>query len=435
MAMERSPAQEKPTINQQCLPVVALFGDDAVDTMCVNALRMQGFQTKIGNSFEQIGQASVCPDVVFIDIDSCPDPIAFIKTISKNLSPDSTSSIVVMGSEFDNKKRRSLMNVGVCHFFTKPIDFQFVANTLKGLLRQTHNRVHPNSSSVISKHRFEQTDDLQTLLELTASITGQSFFNTAVQAISQRCQVPLVFIFRLDSEVQNGCKALAFWQQDHLVERSQLNLIDELGYLLKQTLIKKEDVACFRESAAEQFPQAQWLRDHAIESYIGLPLLSNSDKLLGQLAIMDWQPLVDTEYSIGLLQAFAKRVVAELQRLIMEEEIEKDKERLRIGQMYANIGTWDWNIVTGELVWTEQIAPLFGYRPGEVETSYKNFLAAVHPADRARVANAVNASVEYDVPYEIEHRVVWPDGTVRWLLEKGAVQRGCRKTYCIKQLS
>ena len=106
-----------------------------------------------------------------------------------------------------------------------------------------------------------------------------------------------------------------------------------------------------------------------------------------------------------------------------EQAAESAKERLRRGQIYANIGTWDWNIVTGELYWTERIAPLFGYPEGDLETSYDNFLAAIHPEDRQAVIDAVGACVERDAPYEIEHRVVWPDGTVRWLLERGFVQR------------
>ncbi len=106
-----------------------------------------------------------------------------------------------------------------------------------------------------------------------------------------------------------------------------------------------------------------------------------------------------------------------------EVALERHKERLRRGQNFANLGTWDWNIETGELYWTERIAPLFGYPEGALETSYENFLAAIHPEDRDSVVNAVNTCIENDQPYEIEHRVVWPDGTVRWLLEKGAVVR------------
>ncbi|MBD3671764.1 MAG: PAS domain-containing protein [Gammaproteobacteria bacterium] len=106
-----------------------------------------------------------------------------------------------------------------------------------------------------------------------------------------------------------------------------------------------------------------------------------------------------------------------------EQELAKQKERLRRGQIYANIGTWEWNIPSGDLFWSERIGPLFGYPERELETSYENFLGAVHPDDREMVSAAVNACVEFDEPYDIEHRVVWPDGTVRWLQERGAVVR------------
>jgi len=103
--------------------------------------------------------------------------------------------------------------------------------------------------------------------------------------------------------------------------------------------------------------------------------------------------------------------------------IEQQRERLRRGQEYADLGTWDWNIETGELYWTEQISALFGYNKGELDTTYENFLNAVHPDDRDLVSNAVTACIETNKPYDIEHRVVWPNGTVRWLSERGAVTR------------
>lgn len=111
------------------------------------------------------------------------------------------------------------------------------------------------------------------------------------------------------------------------------------------------------------------------------------------------------------------------EQLRSEQAVELAKERLRRGQIYANIGTWEWNINNGELFWTEQIAPLFGYPEGDLQTSYDNFLGALHPDDRQSVSDAVAACIEQGIPYDIEHRVVWPDGTVRWLLEKGDVQR------------
>ncbi len=106
-----------------------------------------------------------------------------------------------------------------------------------------------------------------------------------------------------------------------------------------------------------------------------------------------------------------------------EEALRTSEERLRRGQAFANIGTWDWHIGSGELFWSERIGPLFGYAEGMLETCYNNFIQAIHPDDRQAVLLATSACLERGVPYEVEHRVVWPDGTVRWLLERGAVTR------------
>ena len=66
--------------------------------------------------------------------------------------------------------------------------------------------------------------------------------------------------------------------------------------------------------------------------------------------------------------------------LLLESE-----ERLERSQEFANIGTWDWNIETNELFWSDQIWPLFGYDKEVTDTTYDNFLAAIHPEDKERV--------------------------------------------------
>lgn len=106
-----------------------------------------------------------------------------------------------------------------------------------------------------------------------------------------------------------------------------------------------------------------------------------------------------------------------------QQAVELSEERLRRSQIYANIGTWDWNIQTGELYWSDRIAPLFGYAEGKLETTYENFLNAVHPDDRQMLIDAVTACVERGDRYELEHRCVWPDGSVHWMLERGDVVR------------
>lgn len=104
-------------------------------------------------------------------------------------------------------------------------------------------------------------------------------------------------------------------------------------------------------------------------------------------------------------------------------ELFKSKSRLERSQKFANIGTWDWNIETGDLFWSEHIWKLFGLDAEFIETSYENFMGAIHPDDRELVSNAITSCIEDMTDFNVEHRVVWQDGGVHWLSESGNVVR------------
>jgi len=120
------------------------------------------------------------------------------------------------------------------------------------------------------------------------------------------------------------------------------------------------------------------------------------------------------QYYIGISNDVTELV--KIQAKLIDNE-----ERLRLAQDYANIGSWDWNIQTGGLSWSERIGMLFGYPKGELETTYENFLKAVHPDDRQLISDAIQTCLQTGETYQVQHRCVWPDGTVRWLSENGNV--------------
>ncbi len=99
------------------------------------------------------------------------------------------------------------------------------------------------------------------------------------------------------------------------------------------------------------------------------------------------------------------------------------RQRLDTSQKFANIGTWDRDLTTDVLYWSNCVPLMYGYDAGEMETTYEAFLAAVHPEDRPAVTEAITACIESGKEYEIQHRVVCPDGAIRWLHEQGNVVR------------
>ncbi|MGQ7958121.1 diguanylate cyclase domain-containing protein [Pseudomonas sp. SP16.1] len=105
-----------------------------------------------------------------------------------------------------------------------------------------------------------------------------------------------------------------------------------------------------------------------------------------------------------------------------------EAERFQRSQYFARIGTWDWDIDTNQLYWSDAIYGMFGYQVGEVTPSYELFCASVHPDDREQVRAGELRCIESGENHYEEYRVVWPDGTLRWLRETGNVVKDERGT-------
>jgi len=127
-------------------------------------------------------------------------------------------------------------------------------------------------------------------------------------------------------------------------------------------------------------------------------------------------PIPDEEY----VNIYGMDITTEVE---VRNAFKKNEEQYRLAQRAANIGSWDWNIITNNLEWTEIIEPLFGFKRDKFGGRYEDFLNCIHPEDRQFVINSVNACLEKDEEYDIEHRIIWPDGSIHWVRETGDVIR------------
>jgi PAS domain S-box-containing protein len=87
----------------------------------------------------------------------------------------------------------------------------------------------------------------------------------------------------------------------------------------------------------------------------------------------------------------------------------------------GRLGTWRWDARTGEVLWDERLERIFGLEPGTFDGTFDMWVSLLHPDDREQVLAAVDRAVRNRTSYLVEHRVVWPDGTVRWLQGRGSV--------------
>ena len=132
------------------------------------------------------------------------------------------------------------------------------------------------------------------------------------------------------------------------------------------------------------------------------------------LALLLWR---SRRYRINL----AKSVQAGLQ--VQAELRERDAE---LDAMFnaVRIGTWSHNLFTNRAFSKGRINELYGFPAGQVEYKFADIVAAVHPDDRDFFVATAQAAMSGEHPqFEMEHRVVWPDGSTHWILAHGGVSQ------------
>lgn len=128
--------------------------------------------------------------------------------------------------------------------------------------------------------------------------------------------------------------------------------------------------------------------------------------------------------SVGLAgtREARERRLAERDHQLATSQLSADLgRRLRVALSSGRMGTWVWHAESGHVVWDTQLEALFGLGPGEYDGSFEAWVAMLHPDDRDSVVAEVDAAVTEGRDYTVEHRCIWPDGTVRWLEGRGEV--------------
>jgi len=91
----------------------------------------------------------------------------------------------------------------------------------------------------------------------------------------------------------------------------------------------------------------------------------------------------------------------------------QSKVRLAEAQRIAQLGNWEWNVETNALVWSDETYRIFGLKPDEFKGTYDSLLMQIHPDDRDMFEQTIHATVEDGTVFNIDHRIILPDGSKR----------------------
>ena len=102
----------------------------------------------------------------------------------------------------------------------------------------------------------------------------------------------------------------------------------------------------------------------------------------------------------------------------VDEALRASETRLREAQRLALVGNWELDLTSNYLYWSDEIFRIFEIDPEQFDASYEAFLDAIYPEDRETVNNVYLESLEKRAPYDITHRLLMPDGRVKYVHER-----------------
>ncbi len=126
-----------------------------------------------------------------------------------------------------------------------------------------------------------------------------------------------------------------------------------------------------------------------------------------------------TEEEVVLMERIAEKTWLAVERARAEEELRQSRTRLQLALIVGRMGTWDWDMQTNTVTWSDGQFSIMGLQPNECEPSYERWAKSVHPDDFAETEIALQKAMQEGTDFHHEYRTLWADGSIHWTEARG----------------
>ena len=165
---------------------------------------------------------------------------------------------------------------------------------------------------------------LRNILEGTATATGEAFFRALVENLAKTLQTNSAWVTEYVPE-KRQLHALAYWSNGQVYE----DFFIDVDGTPCQKVIESTEIIHYPNNVLRLYPQNATFKEFRAKSYLGIPLVDNADRVLGNLAVFDTRPMPEEPQLLVVFKIFAARASAELQRLHAEARVRKSEETFR----------------------------------------------------------------------------------------------------------
>jgi diguanylate cyclase (GGDEF)-like protein/PAS domain S-box-containing protein len=156
--------------------------------------------------------------------------------------------------------------------------------------------------------------------------------------------------------------------------------------------------------------------------WLGVPLKSQS-RTIGALVVQSYSGDVRyTQTHRALLEFVSGQVAAAIERKQTQEALLESEARLEEAQRISHLGSWDWDLATDVLTWSDELCRIYGVEPGHHAASFDDWLSRLHPEDRDAAKKTVADALAKRASVSHEMRIIKPNGEIRTLFDQAEVR-------------
>ncbi|HWR24764.1 MAG TPA: histidine kinase dimerization/phosphoacceptor domain -containing protein [Methanosarcina sp.] len=269
----------------------------------------------------------------------------------------------------------------------------------------------------------------------------QTFMDESVKLITSILELEYCKIMELLPDGRFLLRAGIGWKSEFVGK----NIVEgEKGSQAGYTLLLGMPVIVEDFEEENRFEKPKILKIHGVASGASV-IIGSKEQIFGVLVVNSTKKRKFTSDDTYFLNSVAFLIAQVIERKKAEEALKKAHDNLEVkvkerteelekaykllkeseeelseAQKIAHIGSWNWNIVTDKLYWSDETYYIFGLNPQEFDVTYSAFLSCVHPEDQAYVDDCIKEAIRGE-PYCINHRVIQAGGEERIVHERGEV--------------
>ena len=167
----------------------------------------------------------------------------------------------------------------------------------------------------------------------------------------------------------------------------------------------------------------QLVRDNGKERQAGKQLPRTYDfRIIAKDSTEKWVTLTGSQFQFNGEPAGLISVIDITDRKRAEEAVKKREALLNVAQRVAHLGSWDMNVQSGQIIWSDELYRIFGYEPQSFIPQRDSIARIVHPDDLEPLWAASEKAIAEKTPFEFVLRIIRPDGEMRILLDQAETQ-------------